>query len=181
MDKYLVAHILSGTAKKYCERISSELSDKFTITDPHRRIPAHFTLKSPFQANGRQIEEVCKCIQVLTDNHDTENFSLNGFGNFHNRVIYVNGSAENNTRRIIDTPTARLKEIEWIEIGKHDHDITLHATLARVDKDTKFREISHYLQAEYQPDVQAAFDNISILKLDTEKDEWKLYKEFLLT
>jgi 2'-5' RNA ligase len=92
----------------------------------------------------------------------------------------VNGAAQEKARNTIDSLTNMIKNIEWISIGKHDHHINLHATLARLKTDTRFERIRSYLEGEYNPEITTEFDSISVLKLNTANDEWNVYKKFKL-
>ena len=104
--------------------------------------------------------------------------ALSGFDHFKKRVLYVDIKASNQARETIDTLTESLAGINWLTVDAHDEHIVLHTTVARTQSIAEFEEIWSYLQENYNPDVKMNFNNISLLQLNTNDDNWETCNEF---
>lgn len=152
----------------------------FDVVDPHRRIPAHFTLKSPFTADQGQIAKLEDKLENFCQNHTGGTITLDGFGDFHKSVVYVNGTADNKAQVTLDELTATLIKIGWLHLDNHDRNLHLHVTLARPKTDGQYKKIHSYLESNYTPDITISFDSVALLQLDKTNDQWIHHDEFKL-
>lgn len=179
-SKFLITHNLASKPAQLARTISADVSSECGVADPHRRIPPHATLKSPFRATQEQIEGLVNRLEKFAKRKKPGKITIDQFGHFNKRVVYLDITAGERTRKTIDSLTEQLKKIEWLSLDKHDEHVFLHTTIARARSNAEFDTIWNYLQSEYQPDMQAVFDNISVLKLNKKKDEWYSYEKFRL-
>jgi 2'-5' RNA ligase len=179
-SKFLITHNLQGQSAELARTISADVSSECGVADPHRRIPPHVTLKSPFRADNEHIEQLGHQLKQFAKEKNPGTIAIDQFGHFNKRIIYLDITADKKTRTTVDALTEQLKKLAWLNLDKHDKHVLLHSTIARARSDAEFDTIWNYLQAQYQPDIKAKFDNISVLQLDAKKDEWNVYKEFSL-
>jgi len=176
--KYLIAYKLPQKAAELAESISADVSRACGIADPHRRIPPHATLKSPFRANQKRINSLKRNLKEFAKNQQKSELALSGFDHFNKQVLYIDIKASNQARKKVDTLTESLAGINWLTVNGHDQHIVLHTTVARAQSVGEFEEIWSYLQENYDPDVKMNFNNISLLQLNTTDDNWETYNEF---
>lgn len=179
MNKYLVAYTLKGKPERYCQKLSKTISEEFNVVDPHRRMPPHFTLKSPFEASEKQIKELKSALKNFGNSHDDRTIRLEGFGHFHKRVVYVDGlPGSQKTKNLLSQLTRKLLGIDWLELDNHDRNLDLHVTIARPQDDKQFKEMLSYLESNYNPDFQIDFNRIALLQLQEDVNEWTVINEF---
>ena len=177
-NKFLIAYKLPEKAAELAESISAGVSRACKVADPHRRIPPHATLKSPFRANPKQINSLKGKLKEFVENKQEGEVALSGFDHFNKRVLYIDIKASNQARKTVDTLTESLVGINWLTVNGHDQHIVLHTTVARAQSVAEFEEIWSYLQENYNPDVEMNFNSISLLQLNTTDDNWETCNEF---
>jgi 2'-5' RNA ligase len=99
--------------------------------------------------------------------------TASGFGHFNNTAIYLDIHAPKEAKDTIISLTSALKKIEWLPFEKYDHDVTLHASIARLNWHGKHREkfddIWKYLKSLPEPAFDLPFDHFAIMqKSDSE-------------
>ena len=179
-SKFLIAYKLPEKAAELAESISADVSSACGVVDPHRRIPPHATLKSPFRANQKQINSLKGKLKEFVENKQEGEIALSGFDHFNKRVLYLDIEASIEVRKIVDTLTETLKSINWLTLGVHDQHIVLHTTVARAQSVAEWKEIWSYLQENYNPNVKMNFNSISLLQLNTTDNNWETSNEFNL-
>lgn len=170
--KYLIAHLLSGKAKEYHENLTAQIAERFGKDDLSKRIPPHFTLKSPFEATDDQVDLLHTSLESYTQEASVGRYTMNDFGHFGDRVVFLDAVIDTQGRESIETLTDVLSEMEWMTFGRYDNDINLHATLTRTDSMGDFTRIWQYLQKK-EPDFESRFDSISLLEFKNGK--WNTY------
>jgi 2'-5' RNA ligase len=144
-SKYLVTHNLEGEPAELARAISADISSKCGVADPHRRIPPHATLKSPFRATSDQISNLKRKLKNFASSAKSGIIAIDQFGHFNKRIIYLDITADKKTRETVDALTGELNKIEWISLDKHDKHVLLHSTIARARSDAEFDTIWNYL------------------------------------
>ncbi len=174
--KYFIGHLIKGEAKKYQEKLISEISSNFCIRSLNGFVPAHFTVKAPFESyDVSPIEEL---LGEVCGRGKVSDVKIDGIGNFHKRIIYLNGRSSSGVVKFIDGLNDELRKIGWMQFGKYDLiEDNLHGTLARVKDNKQFDDVMGFLANE-RPYFEFGFDNISIFQ--KRKNGWEVYKEFKL-
>lgn len=177
MSRYLITHILDGEVGKFCQEISNEVAQKFSIADAHQRIPPHLTLKAPFEADTDSITDVESILESIANRFSLAPITISGFSHFNQRVIYLDVFASPEVRTVSNALTERLQTLPWMSFSHHDTNITFHATLARAESPNQCENILSYLRSTYRPNNEVAFDNISLLQKH-EDNEWKIQSQY---
>jgi len=163
--KYFIAHLLSGDAKTYHERVTRELSARFRIVPLHERVPPHLTIKIPFEATDEQIKDVEKVLRSFARMHRPHPFSMKGFGHFGFRTIYMDvpkGDVVFTARKCLATLRTNAP---WLPPAPLEGN-KLHASVARFLSRRQFKRIWRVLTVANEPCFETSFDNISILRKD---------------
>jgi 2'-5' RNA ligase len=174
--KLVIVYLIKGKAEKLQQKLAKEVGPKFgehhLIKNP---LPAHVTLKSPFEIeNSKKIEQVLKDFVKKQRQGDVK---IRGFGNFRRFVAFMNTKFSWRARKIQKN---LLKEVKKLNIPLHEFDINFkpHATIAYGNTKETFDKIWNYLMKLDKPKFDLKFDNITLLKKT--RGKWKIYKEFKL-
>ena len=176
--KYFIAYLLKGKAEKYHRDLAKKISEKFKLKLLSERIPAHFTLKAPFETE--KIGEIEKVIERVSVRHKAAKLRMGGFSQFHKRVVFLDAKAimKATIVEIHKDLIRELKKIKWLKWrGRYDGKLSLHATLAYTTK-RNFDDIWAFLSEQEKKQFDAMFDNIAIMKKVDGK--WRVYKEYSL-
>lgn len=174
--KYFIGYLIKGQAKEYQEELINKISEKFNIRNLNEHVPAHFTIKSPFNTND--IKHVEKILKRFCSKEKTFKIRINNIGNFNRRVVYLGGEFSSESTGTFRRLADKLRTIPWMRFEKYDLlEDNFHSTLARAKDSNQFKEIMNFLYEE-RPDLDADFDNITIFQKG--KDNWKVYKKFPL-
>ena len=87
--KYFIGCLIKGDVKKYQEKLIDKISKNFGVRNLNEHIPAHFTLKAPFEA--KHIDSIKKLLKKFSLKEKRSRIKIDGIGNFHRRVIYLKG------------------------------------------------------------------------------------------
>lgn len=171
MHKYFVAHLISGDAKTYHERLTRDLSTMFRIFPLHERVVPHITIKAPFECDEEGIQEVERVIRSYVHNEVAPNMLMKGFGRFGFRTVYLDidrsPDAVSFVRRAIKTIN---ENVSWISRSPLEGN-KLHASVARFMTMKQSRRVRRYVR-EMKPHFTMELDNIAILK--KEGRQWKV-------
>ncbi len=178
-DSYLVEFRFSGFVKAKIRDLAYVLSKNFDIkwvTD--RRSVPHITIAGPLSTKDerRLVSVVCDAARK----HETARFRLDGFGAFHNDVIYVkiipSESFAEMRREMVDN----LKG--FCRMAEHDYkaDWSPHATLAMRDISDRFKEITSFLKSWRIPSIEQQVVRMTILKNGKILREYDLVERRLL-
>lgn len=165
LAKYFVAHLLTGDAKTYHERLTRELASRYRVFPLHERVVPHITIKAPFECDETGIKEVERVLRSFTHNENATPFSIQGFGRFGFRTTYLNvyrsPEAVSFVRRAIRVVN---ENVPWISKAPLEGN-KLHASVARFMTRTQSRRVARHL-AEEAPRFESVLDNIAILRKD---------------
>lgn len=169
--------LFRGSAKREHVRLTKEISTRFNIEHPLKsRVPPHFTLKYPFgNVTPRRFNELVAVLKAFCKREAAGKVSLNGFGHFGNKVVYVKVRPSLGASSVFRKLCRSLKAIKWMTFDKYDGpDLVFHATLA-VTNGANFRKVWNYV-SEKRYAYSAKFDSISILKY--RRGLWITHKTF---
>lgn len=181
--KYVIVYLIKGKAAEFQQKLVYKIARKFdhygTIKN---KIPAHLTLKYPFETNNvKRIQAVENVIKNFSNKQKISTIILDGYGYFEDPwVAYINAKESKQMRNIYNKFIDELKRIDWFTFRKYEiHGPKFHSTLAHSDlAEGKFKEIWKYLKTQPKPYFILNFDNITILKLID--GIWQIHKEFLI-
>ncbi|MDB5258872.1 MAG: Diverged enzyme [Candidatus Taylorbacteria bacterium] len=168
--KHIIVHLIRGEAQNAHENITRDLTEKFATHPLHERIPPHLTLKRPFELDEQGMEALCRSLDAFAASHKPSGYSLSGFGNFGNGVIYVDAiPSQEMSRDVLDLLNS-LREIKAIAFDEFDNGGDFHASVAMASlKPFDYETIWNYLQSGKRPDFKMQFDNIALLKKPADK------------
>lgn len=162
--KYSIFYLFGGEAGRYRDKLVQDVAQKFGERDIlDSRMPAHLTLKVPFETN-MDILEVENSLREVTNKYESQDFEINGFDNFHNRVIFLNFTKPSLIIEIKKELIQKLENIKGISIHQHDREFNLHATVAHCRNEKYFSDIWNYVNKIEKPYFKMRFDNLTLMK-----------------
>lgn len=172
--RYVIVCLISDNALKFHEKTVSELSWKFNIR--RQRLPAHFTIKAPFETE--RINKIDDLIETFVKDKKAEKAHINGIDHFRDNVIYMGIELSQEALDIYDEFIGILRAQPYITWKRNEAgEKVFHCTLATHLKENNYNDVWQYL-SEYNPDFPIYFDNISVLRWET--DRWVVHREFQL-
>jgi hypothetical protein len=173
MLKYLIAHLLSGDAKRFHLALARELSVRYHTRPLYERIPPHVTVKPPFETDEAGIAEVERVLRALAVHERAPRLAFSGFGRFGFRTVYMDivksADAVSFARRAIKTLN---ENIAWMPRFPLEGN-KLHASVARFLTRRQSGRIWRHLKTMGKPAFESSLDNLAILKKDGKS--WTLH------
>ncbi|HEY5523948.1 MAG TPA: 2'-5' RNA ligase family protein [Clostridium sp.] len=174
--RYVVVSILKGEAGDFNNSLRKEVWQKFKAKSS--KLPAHFTIKAPFEQEG-EISELEMVLEEFCKKEKTEFFRINGYDHFDDRVIFMKVDMSNEAKAIHDRLIDKMRLLSYIDFTKNDgKDKTFHVTVTSKKLSSIYSEVWEYVNSYPCEFEGCSFDNISIFKW--EDNTWKLYREFRL-
>lgn len=172
--RYVIVSATKGIAGEFNNSLRKDVFKKFQVKSS--KLPAHFTIKSPFECdNISSLENTLKC---FCENNKSAPYKVIGYNNFDNRVIYMEVFMSNSGKVTHDKLIDELSKLSYINFSDHDgKDKVFHITVASKKIQKNFIEIYNYAK-DIDCHFECSFDNISIFKW--ENNTWELHKEYLL-
>lgn len=170
--RYVIVCLIKGDALKFHEKVVSDVCWKFNIK--RQRLPAHFTIKAPFETE--RINELERLTEAFAKDKKAEKAHINGIDHFRDNVIYMGIDLSEEAVRIYDEFIEALRTQPYLTWKRNEGgEKVFHCTIATHLKENNFNDIWQYC-SKYSPDFPIYFDNISILRWET--DRWVTYREF---
>lgn len=170
--RFVIVCLINGTALDFHEKVTQDVCNSFKVK--RQRLPAHFTLKAPFELDN--ISDLENKISTFVKSKEKQPVKINGLGHFGTNVIFMNIIFSKEASVLYNDFIALLKGLDYLTWKRHDgNSKTFHATIATHLKEDKFHKIWAYV-SKYNPQFSIYFNNISILKW--ENDKWVTYKKF---
>lgn len=162
--KYFIAHLLSGDAKTFHQKVARDLSARYKTLPLHERIPPHVTVKPPFEADEAGIAEVERILRAFAQGFRAPALRFSGFGRFGFRTVYMD---------VIKSPDAVIltrcaikavnENVSWLPRMPLEGN-KLHASVARFLTRRQFRRIWRHMKTMGKPSFESSLDNLAILK-----------------
>lgn len=168
----IIAHLIRGEAKNKHEALTKDLVEKFDVFPIHNRIPPHLTLKRWFELDEKSMKELHSTLDEFVSLQKQSDYRLHGFGRFGEDVIYIDVvpsvKMSQTTRELMKV----LHNVEGMTFDKFDDiEDDFHATLVmKALKPFDFDQVWNYVTKQEEIDLNMKFDNIAILKKET--DVW---------
>ncbi|MVX64426.1 2'-5' RNA ligase family protein [Clostridium chromiireducens] len=173
--RYVIVCVVKGIAGDFNNNLRKELFEKFKAKSS--KLPAHFTIKAPFEYEG-EITELEKVLEEFCEKEVAEEFTIDGYDYFDDRVIYMRVNMSKQAKNIHDKLIDKMREVSYIEFDKKDgKNKIFHVTLASKNLRPIYNKVWEHIQL-YSCNFQCPFDNITVY--NWKEGTWKLYKEFRL-
>lgn len=176
--RYMIAHMIKGNARKYHEDLSLALAHHYHLRPVTANIDPHITIKAPFDALSTDLFDVERLTSRFVDTYSPVEYTLSGFGNFGDRVVYMNVTAPTEIVAAVEDFKGKLKELPWIEFKAHENDTKFHASLAYPKGVEQTNEIIEKLSKGNAPTFTCSFNTISLLKRGDRR--WEVVKDYHL-
>lgn len=173
--RYVIVCVVKGKAGDFNNNLRKELFEKFKAKSS--KLPAHFTIKAPFEYEG-EIKELNKVLEEFCEKEVAEEFTIDGYDHFNDRVIYMKVDMSEQAKNVHDKLIDKMSEVSYIEFDKKDgKNKTFHVTLASKNLRLIYNKVWEHIQ-QYSCNFQCSFDNITVYNWG--EGTWKVYKEFKL-
>ncbi len=171
--RYVIVSIVKGEAGDFNNNLRKEVFQKFKAKSS--KLPAHFTIKSPFE--NENIYEVEEVLERFTQNNNKANYTLNGYDHFDDRVIFMKVDMSDEGKKLHDKLIDELSKVSYINFDKKDgKNKIFHVTISSKKIKKIYNELWCYVN-QFNCNFHCVFDNICIYKW--EENTWKLHKEYL--
>lgn len=161
----IIVHSIRGEAKITHKAITRDLAEKFDSFPIHERVPPHLTLKRWFELDEQGMDTLYKTLDTFAATQKQSDYTLSGFGNFGEGVIYVDAIPSAEMTQSVVALLDTLHKVEGLTFEEFDNAGDFHATVAmRALKPFDFEQLWDYLKAVPQPNFQMKFDNIAVFK-----------------
>lgn len=173
---YLIEFRFSGHAKETIKELKNNISRRFNVT--RKKIVPHITLVGPLRIHDEEllidaVYDVCKKYELVK-------FTLDGFDNFENRVIYVNINPSKELKQLREELAQELRSVSKLSEFDHDKKFTFHSTLVLKDISSKFDKIWKYLQTWKIPNMDQYVLRVTIIKNSRILAEYDLLQRKML-
>lgn len=174
MERYVIVCLIKGSVLEFHEKIVSDVCSKFNVKA--QRLPAHFTIKAPFEIED--IKPVENTIEEFIKNNNKQKGTIEGFGHFRDSVVFMKINMSKEGVKVHDDFIDRLKSIPNLEWKANEGtEKVFHCTVVSRIRDYKFKDIWEYANKQ-NASFKIYFDNITILTWN--RDKWVTYKEYNL-
>lgn len=172
--RYVIVSVVKGDAGDFNNNLRKDVLEKFKARSS--KLPAHFTIKSPFECEN--IDELESALDEFSKTHNCEKYHIKNYDHFDDRVIFMNVIMSPNAKKVHDELIDILNKIDYINFKKEDgKNKIFHVTISSKKIQKIYSELWHYVH-KFKCDFDCMFDNICIYKwID---NTWVLHKEYLL-
>lgn len=173
--RYVIVCLIKGEALKFHEKLVEEICENFGVRP--QRLPAHFTIKAPFEIED--VDEIINLTKSFCLKQNSAPMSIRGFGYFRKNVVYMKVNMSDEGKHIVDTyinELLKVPNLQWKANEKKEK--VYHCTIVSKLEENIFDQIYAYVNKNIC-DFDSVFNNISILKW--EKHRWVTFKEFKLS
>lgn len=161
--KYFVAHLLTGDAKTYHERLTRDIAYRYGVYPLHERVVPHLTVKAPFECDEEGIAEVERVLRSFAHNESAVSYTIRGFGKFGFRTAYLNVHRSPEAVSLVRRAIRAVNDnVSWIPRSPLEGN-KLHASVARFMTRKQSRRVGRYLSTQ-QAFFRQTLDNIAILR-----------------
>ena len=172
MYTYGICCLLPDTATSYHDQLWQKIEARFHLTGrTEPGVPAHITLKYPFQAEA--IAEVEEVVQAFSAKQTPTQWAVKGFNFFQTAndfVIFMDVFPTPEAQKAHTRLVAALQQIDWMQWIEFDTDnIHYHVTLAHqgLTKDN-FEAVWAFVNQQIAPNCDLLFDNLALIQTDGE-------------
>lgn len=173
--RYVIVSIIKGAPGDFNNDLRKEVFHKFGAKSS--KLPAHFTIKAPFEYEG-DISELENALQEFSKDGKSEPLEIKGFDHFDDRVIFMKVNMSKEAKAVHDRLIDEMSKINYINFDRKDgKNKVFHVTVSSKRVQPIFTEVWEYVN-KLSCDFNGKFDNISIFKWVN--NTWVIHKEYLL-
>lgn len=173
--KYVIVSVVRGEAGAINHALRKEVFEKLGAKSSI--LPAHFTIKAPFEYNG-SIEELKKTLREFVKHEEAESYQMKGYHHFDRRVIYMDVKMSKEAKEVHDRVIDVLESFPYIQCNNKDgKDKIFHVTVSSKKIEPIYDQLWEYVH-RYPCDFDCLFDNISLYRWGEAK--WVLEEVFEL-
>ena len=172
--RYVIVSKVNGPAGFFNNNLRKDVFQKFNAKSS--KLPAHFTIKSPFECDN--ISDLEVILKNFADKNKKQRYTIKGYDHFDDRVIYMKVLMSKEGIELHNKLIDVLDSISYINFTSTDgKNKVFHVTISSKRIQKIFNELWDYV-TNIPCEFTCYFDNISIYKW--ENNTWNLHKEFLL-
>lgn len=170
--RYVIVSVIKGEAGNFNNKLRKEVYEIFKAKSS--KLPAHFTIKSPFEEEDiKSLEEV---LETFVKNNKKANYILNGYDHFDDRVIFMKVNMSDEAKKLHDKLIDELSKINYINFTEKDgKNKIFHVTVSSKKIQKIYKDLWNYVN-QFPFKFHREFDNICIYMW--EDNTWKLHKEY---
>lgn len=172
--RYVIVSKVNGPAGFFNNNLRKDVFQKFNAKSS--KLPAHFTIKSPFESDN--ISDLEVILKNFADKNKKQRYTIKGYDHFDDRVIYMKVLMSKEGIELHNKLIDVLDSISYINFTSTDgKNKVFHVTISSKRIQKIFNKLWDYV-TNIPCEFTCYFDNISIYKW--ENNTWNLHKEFLL-
>lgn len=171
--RYVIVCEVGGEGGRFNNQLRKEVYEKLGAKSS--TLPAHFTIKAPFEYDGipndldMKLEQFCK-------HEKAASFRLEGYNHFDDRVIYMDVVMSKEGKALHDRLIDTLVELPYLTFDKKDgKDKVFHVTVSSKKIQPIYSKLWDYVH-QYPCQFECSFDNITLYKWEEHK--WVVHKAY---
>lgn len=173
--RYVIVSDVRGKAREMNHALRKEVYEKFGAKSS--TLPAHFTIKAPFEYNGC-VEDLKTKLRNFTKDEKAEPYQIKSYNYFDRRVIYMEVIMFKEAKAVHDRLIDLLESFPYIQCNNKDgKDKKFHITVASKKVEPIFDQLWEYVH-RYPCEFECQFDNISLYRW--EETKWIIEERFEL-
>jgi 2'-5' RNA ligase len=173
MNRYVIVNLFDGEVLKFHNEIVRSVCETFDVRP--QKLPAHFTIKSPFEV--ADISEIEKLTDEFIKGKNQKNLNILGFNHFRDNVIYMEILPSDGLRELSRNYQTVLRSVDNLSWSENENEIVFHCTIVSKKIRKKFTQIYEYVN-KFNCKFDEKFDNITIMKWNEESKIWNIYRRF---
>ena len=158
METNYIAAIPRKEVQKKVRTIQKDIQEKFSIK-PDSDTP-HITFKIPFQAEKSDLERI---VEDVNKDFSELRYTINGFGHFDERVLYLDVDPSEEMRRYQDLLVETLQN-KGYDIHGYDVDKDFHITIVGSHLSQHFNDVHSYVKETYDIHYDDALESIDVIE-----------------
>lgn len=173
--RYVIVSVVKGQAGDFNNNLRKDIFNRYKARSS--KLPAHFTIKSPFEYN-EDIIDLENCIEEISKKEKAAPYKVDGYNHFDDRVIYMDVKMSEAAQKLHDIIIDKISNIPYLEFDKNeDKNKIFHVTLSSKKIQKIYKEVWNYVNT-IPCYFDSMFDNICIYKW--QNDTWVLHREYKL-
>lgn len=171
--RYVIVSVVNGEAGTFNDNLRKEVFREFGAKSS--MLPAHFTIKAPFEYEG-SIVELETSLETFSKQNKNTTYTINNYDHFGQRVIYMKVEMSKEGKEVHNKLIDTIESLPYIDFDKKDgKNKIFHVTVAFKRINDKYDELWEYVNNK--PCIfNCGFNNVSIYKW--EENTWILHKKY---
>ncbi|MGL4344183.1 MAG: 2'-5' RNA ligase family protein [Cellulosilyticaceae bacterium] len=163
--QYVIVSEVTGEAGDFNNSLRREVKEKLGARSS--KLPAHFTIKAPFEYEG-DLGELKGVLEQFAKGEKAYPYRLEGYDHFDDRVVYMKVLMSAEAKDVHDRLLDAMACVPYIQYTRNDgKDKTFHVTVSSKRIQPIFHKIWDYVK-DYPCDFDCWFDNIAIYRWENQ-------------